>query len=71
MATTGEPFGDGVANGGTAANPLVDNLGISFANFSFPDGDILVPGNSIPEPATLAMLGLGLMGMAAARRRRG
>jgi hypothetical protein len=71
MATTPENFSDGVAINGTAANPLVDNIGISFTNFSFPDDDVLVPGNNIPEPATLAVFGLGLMGMAAARRRRG
>lgn len=55
MAFTPESFSDGLGNGVTGANPLVDNVGVSINNFSFPTA-------AVPEPATWAMIILGCGG---------
>ncbi|MCE9554113.1 MAG: PEP-CTERM sorting domain-containing protein [Planctomycetes bacterium] len=68
MAMTTENFNDGVntGQGGTGANPLVDNIGVSITNFQFDD-----PVHT-PEPATwmLAAVGAAVLGVVALRKRR-
>jgi hypothetical protein len=55
-------LGDGIATGGTPANPLVDNVGVSITNFSVP--------TPVPEPATMFLTGTGLVLLGGAARRR-
>jgi hypothetical protein len=64
MASVVGAYGDGInfTAGGSAANPLVDNVGVSITNFTFPD--------PIPEPssAILAMIAAAMMGVVRRRR---
>ena len=63
MAYTPESFSDGLGAGGTGANPLTDNIGVSITNFTF-------PGLAVPEPSTWALMILGFGGIGAILRRR-
>ena len=66
------------ANGGTAVgaeSALVTALfaGLTYANIhdaQFPDGEIRGQLTQTPEPNTLMLLGMGLTGLAAWRKRR-
>jgi hypothetical protein len=66
------------ANGGTAAGATASliaglNAGRAYFNIHstrFPGGEIRAFPTAVPEPATLAIFALGLVGLAAAKRKR-
>lgn len=64
-------FGDGAGNGEVLAGSIQPGLNTAVANHKLWFDANLAPVNQTPEPASLALLGFALTGLAVFRRQRG